>query len=137
MSSTKCKSCGLPNFPHEDACRRCGTLLYHYKKKRSPRPRRFSFGSLLIIVCVGGFAYYSYYGLQKSADDVYAGEVNRVAQQKNDKTAGLSRNEYENQRKQTFSSAIKNSNGLAAHDQHIQETQKAMEAVSNAQQGKE
>ena len=135
MSSKKCKHCGLPNFPHEDACQRCGELFMR-NKGRGPRPR-FSFGSLLIVACVGGFAYYAYYGLQKSADDVYAGEAKRLAEQKKDKTAGLSRSEYEKQRTGTFGSAVKSSNSLSAHNEHIAETQKAMEAASNAQQGKQ
>jgi hypothetical protein len=91
----------------------------------------------LIIVFVGGFAYYAYYGLQKSADDVYAGEAQRLAQQKNDKSAGLSRSEYQKQKTETFGSAVKNSNSFAAHNEHIAETEKAMQAAANAQQGKQ
>ena len=37
----------------------------------------------------------------------------------------------------TFATAIKNSNGLAAHDERMAETQKAMQAATNAQQGKQ
>jgi hypothetical protein len=105
------------------------------KKSKVRRPRRFSFGSLLIVAFVGGFAYYAYYGIQKSADDVYAGEMKRIEQQKQDKTAGLSRSEIEKQRTGTFATAIKNSNGLSAHNERIAETQKAMQAATNAQQG--
>ena len=136
MSSIKCKNCNLANFQYDDACRRCGTPFLK-KKSKGRRPRRFSFGSLLIVAFAGGFAYYAYYGLQKSADDVYAGEMKRIEQQKQDRTAGLSRTEYEKQRTGTFASAIKNSNGLAAHDERLAETQKAMQAATNAQQGKE
>jgi hypothetical protein len=135
MSSKKCKNCGLPNFQHDDACRRCGELFH--RKKSNTRPRRFSFGSLLIIVFVGGFAYYAYYGLQKSADDVYAGEAQRLAQQKQDRSAGLSRSEYQKQKTETFGSAVKNSNSFGAHNEHIAETEKAMQAAANAQQGKQ
>lgn len=135
MSSIKCKNCGLKNFEYEDACRRCGELFLK-KKSISRRPRRFSFTSLLVVAFVGGFAYYAYYGLQKSADDVYSGEIKRIEAQKQDRTAGLSRSEYEKQRTGTFGSAIKNSNSLSAHNERIAETQKAMQAASNAQQGK-
>jgi hypothetical protein len=91
----------------------------------------------LIIAFVGGFSYYAYYGLQKSADDIYAGEAQRLAQQKNDKSAGLSRSEYQKQKTETFGSAVKNSNSFAAHNEHIAETEKAMQAAANAQQGKQ
>ena len=135
MSSIKCKNCGLPNFQHDDACRRCGTPFLK-KKSKGRRPRRFSFGSLLIVAFLGGFAYYAYYGMQKSADDVYAGEIKRIETQKQDKTAGLSRSEYQKERTETFGSAIKGSNSFAAHNEHMAETQRAMQAASNAQQGK-
>ena len=135
MSSIKCKNCGLTNFQYDDAGRRCGELFL--KKSKVRRPRRFSFGSLLIVAFAGGFAYYAYYGLQKSADDVYAGEMMRIEQQKQDRTVGLSRSEIEKQRTGTFATAIKNSNGLAAHDERMAETQKAMQAATNAQQGKQ
>jgi hypothetical protein len=136
MSSIKCKNCGLTNFAYDDACRRCGNLFLK-KKAAGRRPRRISFGSLLIVAFVGGFAYYAYYGMQKSADDIYAGEMKRIETQKQDKTAGLSRSEYQKQRTGTFASAIKESNSLSTHNEHIAETQKAMEAVSNSQSGKE
>ena len=135
MSSIKCKNCGLKNFAYEEACRRCGELFS--KKSKVRRPRRFSLGSLLIVAFAGGFAYYAYYGMQKSADDVYAGEMKRIETQKTDKTAGLSRSEYQKQRTGTFGSAIKSSNSFSAHNEHIAETQRAMEAASNTQQGKQ
>ena len=137
MSSIKCKNCGLNNFGHENECRRCGNF-FHTRNPRttSLRPRTFSFSSLLIVAFAAGIAYYAYHAMQKSADDVYASEMKRLAQQKQDNTAGLSRSEYEKQRAGNFASAIKNSNSFSAHNQHIAETQKAMEAVSNAQPGK-
>src|SRR5262245_49939152 len=106
MSSNKCKNCGLTNFAYDDACRRCGSPFVPKPKTKQRRPRRFSFSSLLIVGFVAGFAYYSYYGLQQSADDVYASEKKRVEEQKKDKTAGLSRSQYEKQRSQTYGSAI-------------------------------
>jgi hypothetical protein len=135
MSSIKCSHCGLQNFAYDDGCRRCGQPFLK-KKSKLRRPRRFSFGSLLIVAFAGGFAYYAYYGMQKSADDVYAGEMKRIEQQKQDKTAGLSRSEYQKQRAGTFASAIKESNSLTAHNERIAETQKAMQDAANAQQGK-
>jgi hypothetical protein len=127
----------LTNFAYDEACRRCGTLFLQKPKSKAKTPRRFSFGSLLIVAFAAGFAYYLYQGMQKSADDVYADELKRIEEQKKDKTAGLSRSEYEKQRTGTYFQAVKSSNSLSAHDEHIAETQKAMEAASNAQQGKQ
>lgn len=137
MSSNKCKNCGLINFAYDDVCRRCGSYFAPKPKAKQRKPRRFSISSLLIVAFVAGFAYYSYYGLQQSADDVYASEKKRVEEQKKDKTAGLSRSQYEKQRTQTFGSAVQSSNSFAAHNEHIEQTQQAMQAVSNAQQGKQ
>jgi len=137
MSSTKCKNCGLTNFAYDEACRRCGVPFLQKPKRKAKTPRRFSFGSLLIVAFTAGFAYYLYQGMQKSADDVYADELKRIEEQKKDKTAGLSRSEYEKQRTGTYFQAVKSSNSLSAHNEHIAETQKAMEAATNAQQGKQ
>ena len=133
MSSIKCQNCGLTNFVHEDSCRRCrSSLVRQANKRKAKRPRRFSIWSFVIVALVGGFAYYAYYGLQKSADEVYANEMKRIEQQKTDKSAGLSRTEYEKSRTTAYGSAIQNSNSLAAHTQHIQDTEKLMQTASNA-----
>ena len=133
MNSIKCKNCGLSNFAYEESCRRCGERFVLIRK--SKRPGRFSLSSLIMLAFVGGSAYYVYYGLQKSADEVYASETKRVEQQKKDKFAGLSRTEYDRKRAGAYGTAIQNNNSFAAHGQHIQDTQKAMQAASNAQQG--
>ena len=133
MSSIRCKNCGLTNFAHEDSCRRCrSSLVRQTNKSKEKRPRRFSIWSFVIVALVGGFAYYAYYGLQKSADEVYANEMKRLEHQKTDKTAGLSRTEYEKSRSTAYGSAIQNSNSLAAHTQHIQDTEKLMQTAANA-----
>jgi hypothetical protein len=138
MSSIKCESCGLFNFEYEDTCRRCGSsLVRQANKSKARRPRRFGISSLVIVAFVGGFAYYAYHGLQKEADEIYANEMKRVEQQKSDRTAGLSRNEYEKHRTGAYGSAVQNSNSFAAHNQHIQETEKLMQTAANAQQGKQ
>ena len=86
----------------------------------------------VIVAIVAGFAYYAYYGLQKEADEIYANEMKRLEQQRTDKTAGLSRSEYEKQRTGTYGSAIQNSNSLAAHTQHVKDTEKLMQTAANA-----
>ena len=136
MNSTKCKTCGLFNFPEEYTCRRCGSsLIRQANKSKASRPRRFSISGFVIVAFVAGFAYYAYYGLQKEADEIYANEMKRVEQQKSDRTAGLSRSEYEKHRSGAYGSAIQNSNSLAAHDQRIRETERMMQTAANAQQG--
>jgi hypothetical protein len=136
MSSTKCKTCGLFNFEFDDTCRRCGSsLIRQANKSKAGRPRRFSISGLVIVAFVAGFAYYAYHGLQKEADEIYANEMKRVEQQKSDRTAGLSRSEYEKQRSGAYGTAIQNSNSLAAHDERIRETQRMMQTAANAQQG--
>lgn len=138
MSSIKCRNCGLANFAYDDRCKRCGNSLSETtRKSKARRPRRFSISFLVIIALAAGFAYYAYYGMQKSAEDIYANEIKRVAEQQTDKTAGLSRSEYEKQRSGTYGSAIQNSNSFAAHNQHIQDTEKLMQTAANAQQGKQ
>ncbi|MFL6467774.1 MAG: hypothetical protein ACJ72Z_07430 [Pyrinomonadaceae bacterium] len=137
MSSNKCKNCGLANFAYDDVCRRCGISFAVKGKSKAMRPRRFSLSSLLIIAFVGGFAYYVYQGMQSSADEVYAGEMRRLAEQKKDKTAGLPRTEYDRQRAGSYGNALQSSNSFAGHNQHIEDTQKAMQAATNAQQGKQ
>src|SRR5215216_5377113 len=132
MSSIKCKNCGLKNFAYENACKRCGEPFHLSAKSKSVRPRRFSLSSLLIIAFVGGFAYYANYGLQSSADDIYAKELKRLEEQKQDKTAGLSRTQYEKQRSGTYGAAVQNSNSIAAHNDHLRETEKAEQAATSA-----
>ena len=132
-SSIRCNNCGLTNFAYEDRCKRCRQSLIEQKsKKRAKQPRRFSIWSLVIVALVGGFAYYAYNGIQKSTDELYANEMKRIDQQKTDKTAGLSRSEYEKQRTGTYGSAIQNSNSFAAHNQHIKDTEKLMQTASNS-----
>ena len=137
MSSVKCTSCGLPNFVHEDACRRCGSsLIRQANKSKARRPRRFSFSSILIIAFVAGFAYYAYYGMQRSADEVWAGEQKRLAEQQKDKNAGLSRSEYEKSRSTAYGSSIQNSNSFSQTQSHNQDLQKAMDSATNTSSGK-
>src|SRR5215216_1451364 len=132
MSSTKCKNCGLKNFSHENACKRCGEPFSLKPKSKGPRPRRFSFSSLMMIALVGGIAYYAYQGVQSSTDDVYVKELKRLEEQKQDKTAGLSRTQYEKQRAGTYGAAVQNSNSIAAHNEHLRETEKAEQAATSA-----
>src|SRR5687767_3396060 len=130
MSSIKCKNCGLKNFPHEAACNRCGEPFLFKSRSKSSHPRRFSFSSLLMIALVCGIGYYAYDGVQSSTDDIYANELKRLEEQKQDKTAGLSRTQYEKQRAGTYGAAVQNSNSIEAHNEHLRETEKAMQSAT-------
>src|SRR4030095_14028612 len=109
MSSIKCQNCGLFNFEYDDTCRRCGSsLIRQTNKSKARRPRRFSIWSFVIVALVAGFAYYAYYGLQKSADEINANEAKRLAEQKKDKNGGLSRSEYKKFQSNTYTCALHN-----------------------------
>ncbi len=139
MNSIQCKNCGLKNFSTEAECRRCGySFLKPTKTKSGDRPKRFSLGSLLIVAVLAGLAYYIYSGTQSSVQQINANDAKRVASQPAAQRAepGLSRSEYDRQRSMTYGEAVKNSSSLAAHQQHINETEKAMQQISNGQSGK-
>ena len=135
MNSIKCKSCGLKNFSSDVECRRCGhSFVIEQKKKAQRSPRGFSVWSLLMIAFVLGLVYYFYNGVQGTMEEINANEVQRIASQPKERpaTPGLSRSEYDRQRAGSYGDAVKNSPSLGAHNQHIKETEKAMQQVSNS-----
>ena len=135
MNSIKCKSCGLTNFPSDIECRRCGNaLLVPAKSKREKGPRSFSLSSLLLLALVGGVAYYFYTGTQGSIEQINANEAKRVASQPAERpmTPGLSRTEYDRRKANTYGDAVKNSPGLNAHQQRVNQTEKAVQELSNS-----
>lgn len=139
MNSIKCKSCGLKNFASEADCVRCGfSFLKSSKAKTEKSPRSFSFGTLLFIAIVGAIAYYVYSGTQTSVERINANEAKRVASQPAERPVppGLSRSEYDRKKSMTYGEAVKNSSSLNAHQQHINETEKTMQQISNSQSGK-
>ena len=134
MNSIKCKNCGLSNFSVETECRRCGqSFIQAPKKKVGRRPRRFSIWSLLMIAAILSVVYYFYNGVQDSMAEIDASEAKRVASQPApQQPAGLSRSEQDRQRAGSYGNAVKNSQSLNAHQQHINQTEKAMQQVSNS-----
>jgi hypothetical protein len=137
MNSIKCKNCGLTNFSSALECSRCGNVFRIAASRRTGKPR-FSIWSLVAIALVAGVFYYFYNGLKQSVDEVNADEAKRVAAQPTVQpaSAGLSRTEYDKQRAGGVGNLVKKSPGLTAHQQHIDETQKAMQQVSNTQPSK-
>ena len=85
-----------------------------------------------MIAIVAGIAYYLYTSVMGSVDEVNANEVKRVASQPVDPAAGLSRTKADQQRAGHYGNAVSNSPSLNAHQKHIDETQKAMQQVTNS-----
>lgn len=139
MNSIKCKNCGLTNFSSEAECRRCGySFLSSSKAKKEKSPSSFSLSSLFLLALVGALAYYVYNGTQTSMEKVNANDAKRVASQPAERPGvpGLSRTEYDKQKTMTYGDAVKNSSSLSAHQQHINDSQKMMQQISNGQSGK-
>jgi hypothetical protein len=139
MNSIKCKNCGLKNFASEAECRRCGySFLAPSKTKKEKTPRRFGISTLLMVGLLGGLAYYAFVGTEKSMEQINANDAKRVASQPAERPAvpGLSRSEYDRQKTMTYTQAVKNSASLSAHQQHVDQTEKAMQQISNSQPGK-
>lgn len=134
MNSIKCKNCGLKNFPTDVECRRCGQPCVEKKKKEHRRPSRFSIWSVLMIAFVLGLVYYFYNGVRGTMEEINANEAERIASQPKERpaTPGLSRSQYDRQRAGSYGDAVKNSPSLGAHNEHIKETEKAMQQVSNS-----
>lgn len=135
MNSKKCRSCGLKNFSSDFECRRCGySFVVEQKKKAQRPPRRFSVWSLLMIACALGLVYYFYNGVEGTMEEINANDARRVGSQPKERpaTPGLSRSQYDRQRSGHYGDAVKSSPSLGAHNQHIKDTEKAMQQVSNS-----
>jgi len=87
---------------------------------------------------LGGLAYYAFVGTEKSMEQINANDAKRVASQPAERPVvpGLSRSEYDRQKTMTYTQAVKNSASLSAHQQHVDQTEKAMQQISNSQSGK-
>lgn len=134
MNSIKCNNCGFTNFPDVFDCRRCGESLFSTRqvKKRAGKTHRwFSVWSLLMIAIVVGIVYYFYHGVQTSMQELEIEEQKRLASQPKNRQTGLTRSEVQQQRTGTYGNLVSNSQSLKDHQKHIDETQKAMNQVSN------
>ena len=123
------------NFSSDFECRRCGHSFVVEQKKNAQRaPRRFSIWSVLMIAFVLGLVYYFYNGVQGTMEEINANEAKRVGSQPAERpaTPGLSRTQYDRQRAGHYADAVKNSQSLDAHNQHIKDTEKAMQQASSS-----
>jgi hypothetical protein len=137
MNKITCKNCGLVNLESDHDCRRCGfdmgTRFMVSSQRVGPREAAKSSSwlyTLLFLAVIGGIANYLLTGVEKSYVDVKAVEVNRPGAQANKAADTLgTRSQFEQQQKQTYTNAIKNSQGLAESQKHNEETKKLMESV--------
>lgn len=136
MNSIKCQNCSLINFSSEAECRRCGSPIGSGPGQKSQKHKGrggFSILGFVLIAIAVGFAYYVYTSIQQNVGQINANEANRIATQPKQQGAGLSRTEYDRGRANQVGNAIKDNPSLAEHQKHAEETQKAMQAVSNSQ----
>ena len=84
-----------------------------------------------MIAIVVGIVYYFYNGVQTSMKELEIEDQKRLATQSKSQPAGLSRSQAEQQRTGTYGNLVSNSQSLKQHQKHIDETQKAMNQVSN------
>jgi hypothetical protein len=137
MNKITCKNCGLVNLESDHDCRRCGhdmgTRFMTSSQRIGPREAAKSSSwlyTLLFIALIGGVAYYLLSGVERSYDNVKSVEVNRPGVQVNKPADTLgTRSQFEQQQKQNYATAIKNSQGLAESQKHNEETEKVMESV--------
>ncbi|HEY2867420.1 MAG TPA: hypothetical protein VGJ02_10040 [Pyrinomonadaceae bacterium] len=129
MSSIRCKYCDLTNFADAFECKRCGKPFAGRVVKGQRSPRRFSYVSLLIFAAVALLVYYMMGGFEQKMAQVNANEADRIATQKKDPDAGLSRSEYDQKRSGQYGTAVQSSNSLQENQKHNDDVQKAMSAA--------
>ena len=86
-----------------------------------------------MITIIGGLAYYVFTGTEESIKKVTAEETNRAGSQPAERplAPGLSRSEYDRQKTQTYAGAVRDSQSLADHNKHIQQTEKVMQQITD------
>ena len=130
MSSIKCKYCGLSNFADAFQCKRCGSQLGHRPSGKQQRaPRSWSYVTVLIFAGIALLVYYMMGGFEQKMVEINGNEANRVATQKKDPDAGLSRTEYDQKRSGKYGTAVQSSNSLQENQKHNEDVQKAMSAA--------
>src|SRR5436189_4225986 len=117
MDKITCKNCGLVNLASDHDCRRCGydmgTRFMVSSQRIGPREAAKSSSwlyTILFLAVIGGIANYLLSGFEKSYDNEKAIEANRPGMQANKTTDTLgTRSQFEQQQKQNYATAIKNS----------------------------
>lgn len=123
MSRAKCAQCGLVNSVDDDVCRRCGVGLYGEQQiSSSSKPRveiNLPFGKIAIAAAVV-FGIYYYTSMPATPPPAVPGNGAKP------QPTLTAREEHESQKKQAYTTAIKNSGGLADHQKRTAETEKFM-----------
>jgi hypothetical protein len=80
-----------------------------------------------------GIVYYFYTGIERSMEEVDSIEAQRTAAQPAARPSpGLSRSQAEQQRAGSYADAVKNSPSLNAHQKRVEDTEKAVQQISNS-----
>lgn len=108
------------------------------KPRKEKTPSSFSILKLVPVLVVGAVAYYFYAGTAESIDKVNANDAKRVASEPAERPLlpGASRTEYDRRKSQSYAEAVRGSKSLADHNKRVQESDKAMQQISNGQVGK-
>ena len=85
-----------------------------------------------MIAVVMGIVYYFYHGVQVSMEEMEEQEAKRAAAHSKARPAGLSRSQAEQQRTGTYADAVKNSQSLKDHQKRVNDTEKAVQQISNS-----
>ena len=131
MNKITCKNCGLVNLASDYDCRRCGydmgTRFMVSSQRIGPREAAKSSSqwlyTLLFLALIGGVAYYLFSGVEKSYNEVKTIEQTRPGAN----VAPQTRSQFQEKQKQNYTTAIKNSQGLAESQKRTEETQKLMQ----------
>ena len=122
MSRAKCAQCGLINSIDDDVCRRCGVGLYDAPQtSSSPKPRAEINLPLGKIVIAAAAAFGIYYWMSLPGTPPPAPQTGPKPQ-----PTLSAREEHDSQKKQAYTTAIKNSGGLADSAKRTAETEKFM-----------
>lgn len=122
MSRAKCTQCGLVNSITDDVCRRCGSGLHGYSGRSASGSAKREFNLPLGKIAIAAAAAVGIYYWMSMPETPQA-PANTGAKPQPTLSA---REEYESQKKTAYSTAIKNSGGLAESQKRTAETEKLM-----------
>lgn len=123
MARAKCPQCSLVNSANDDTCRRCGGGLYDFssvtEKKATRSEINLPLGKIAIAAAVALGIYYYTSGPATPPPAIPRNDAKP-------QPALPAREEHESQKKQAYTTAIKNSGGLADSAKRTAETEKLM-----------
>jgi len=86
-----------------------------------------------MITIIGALVYYTFTGTEESIKKVTAEQTNSAGSRPVERplAPGSTRSEYDRQKTQTYATAVRDSQSLADHNKHVQDTEKMMQGISN------